>query len=73
MKFPETNKVHREPVPPSVESNAKLLEENLKLVDWKFFAEAYKYLLAYILITVTSLMLTVGVCKWLIKLLNLWL
>lgn len=73
MKFPMTNKKHREPIPATVESNAKLLEEKLKEVDWKFFARGYTYILGYVLVTVTSLIVVVGIAKWLIKLLNLWL
>jgi len=73
MKFPETNKIHKKPIPENLESNAKLLEERIKNVEWSFFGQAYIYLLGYTLLTVSSFILVIGFCKWVIKLLNLWL
>ncbi|HET8574998.1 MAG TPA: hypothetical protein VFM02_02370 [Candidatus Paceibacterota bacterium] len=37
MNFPSTNKIHREPQ----ESNAKILEDSLKKIDWKYLIRCY--------------------------------
>jgi len=63
MRFPETNKMHREPIPARIESNAKVLEEHLKRVNWKVFGRAYLYVLAYVCLTVFSLVVATGLAK----------
>jgi hypothetical protein len=69
MKFPDTNKIHREPIPDMVESNIKLLEEKLKAVDWSVFRKTYLMILSYALLTLFGVILTVGVAKYVVSLL----
>lgn len=63
MNFPDTNKIHKKPVPTMIESQAKLLEEYLSKVNWRVFGRAYLYVLAYVLLTVFALIVTVNVAK----------
>lgn len=51
MDFGDTNKVHQE-VGDALIDNAKLLEENMKAVDWRFFGKAYAYAMGAVLVTV---------------------
>jgi len=63
MDFPQGNKIHREPLPSAISSNAKLLEEKLRHVDWKSFGRSYLFVLSYVLLTIFSLIVVVGLAK----------
>lgn len=64
MKFPSTNKVHRD-LNESFGDNAKILEEKLRSVEWRFFLKFYAaafgiaVLSLFVLIVVVRLALTI--------------
>lgn len=69
MKMPETNKIHKQPIPEKLEANFKLMEERLREVDTKHFSRIYLYILAHVLITVFGIIVTVGIANFLVSLL----
>ncbi len=71
MKFPQTNKIHKKPVPSSEDvSSAKVLEEYLKRVDTKVFVQFYLLILGMFLLTVFSLLVVIGIAQALISLIK---
>lgn len=70
MKFPQAN--HRpttDPIPKTVESNAKLVEEYLEKVDWKKFIRTYWYIVGSVLATVMLFIVGVGIAHKIVSLL----
>ncbi len=58
MDFPKTNKHHQD-LNEKFGENAKLLEERLKVVDWKLFLKFYFALLVILLVTIFALIVVV--------------
>ena len=70
MKFPSSNhRPQKEPIPQSIESNAKILEEIAKKVDWKSFIRIYWISIASILGTVMAFIIGVGLANKLVSML----
>ena len=59
MDFPKDNKIHRDQ-PELIESNAKLLEDLAKQVDWRYVRIAYFWGFGFVLLT---LFLVIFVCR----------
>lgn len=68
MNFPNTNKVHKQPIPEIVESNAKVLENHLKSVNWQVFGKAYLVVLGYVLLTIFSVVVVLGLARAVVNL-----
>ena len=59
MNFPRDNKMHQEPLD-TIQSNAKLLEEHAKQIDWRYVRIAYVWGFGFVLLT---LFLLIFVCR----------
>ena len=59
MEFPKTNKIHQD-LNKSFGENAKLLEEKLKEVNWRYFSKMYAIIFAAFL---ASLFLLIAVVR----------
>lgn len=60
MNFPQSNKIPQS-VEDNFQSNAELLEQSLKKIDWKFFVRFYFAALGCILAAVFGLVLVVRI------------
>lgn len=58
MKFPVTNKIHRD-LHESFGENAKLLEEKLQKLNWRYFLTIYFAALGVLLVTAFALIVVV--------------
>ena len=59
MEFPQGSHIHKEDEQGVVEGNAKLLEEHLKKVDWKYLYRAFLYAWGTVLLCVFTLIVVV--------------
>ena len=70
MKFPNSNhRPQKPPVPQSIETNAKMLEEIVKKVDWKKFIRIYWIAIASILGTAMLFIIGIGLANKLVSIL----
>jgi len=51
MNFPKGNKLNQG-VPEEIESSAKILEEHMKKVDYKFFVKSYILIMGLLTLTI---------------------
>lgn len=65
MEFPRGNKLNNG-IPEEVESSAKILEEHLKKVDYRFFVKAYLLIMGLISLTIFSFIAFARLAKLLI-------
>ena len=65
MDLPATNKIHQD-INEGFGENAKLLEQSLKTVDWKFFVRLYCAVIGLLLVTTFAFIVIVRFALWLI-------
>jgi len=58
MKFGSTNKIHQD-INDRFGENAALLEERLKVINWRIFLKFYFALLGILLVTIFALIVVV--------------